>query len=290
MRHRIRLIANPTAGRGRAARALPLARAAFRAAGADERLTTRAGDEARLVREALDDGIDTLAVLGGDGTWSKAAAALATAGADCRLLTLAAGTGNDFAKTLGVPARDYAAMARLAVDGADRRIDLGSVAGRLFLNVAGFGFTAAVIADTERIRWLRGDALYFHAALRQLFRYRGMTWCDDAGKEHALVLAFANGHTFGGSFRIAPGADPADGLLDEIRIADASATRRARLFAAATSGRHVALPEVRERRGGRFMLRFAEPPAYEADGELLRAPARDVEVACVPGAVRVVVG
>ncbi len=154
------LIVNPVAGRGLAARLLPRVARAFAARGiTDVRPTVAPGDEARQVRAALDDGCDTIAVLGGDGTWSKAAAELARHGAPARLALIAAGTGNDFVKNLPEPSRDADAMARLvAGDAEERRIDMAAVDGELFLNVAGFAFDVAVLARTERMRWMRGAA------------------------------------------------------------------------------------------------------------------------------------
>ena len=80
------VIANPASGHGRGSRLIPRVRAAFALVGiSDLRETERSGDEVRLVNAALDAGADTIAVLGGDGTWSKCAAALASSRADARL-------------------------------------------------------------------------------------------------------------------------------------------------------------------------------------------------------------
>src|SRR5688572_9693199 len=111
----IRVIANPAAGWGRGARELPAIRRVLDEHGIDDvRLTARSGDEARLARDAIADGVDTVIAIGGDGTWSQVGGALA--GSACRLVPIAVGTGNDFAKTLALPSRDAQAMARLAVD------------------------------------------------------------------------------------------------------------------------------------------------------------------------------
>jgi diacylglycerol kinase (ATP) len=288
----IRIIANPAAGRGRARRLIPSAHAAFSALGAVElRETTRAGDEARLVRDALDDGCRTIVALGGDGTWSKTAAAIVAARGDCALALLAGGTGNDLAKNLGLPARDPIATAHLIASGDERRIDVGFVDDRFFVNCAGFGFDAAVLAASVGRRWPRGDALYLACALEQILGYRGVEIDDgDAGFRRHLLMVIANGARFGGSFRIAPGADLSDGALDIIGIGDASPLRRARLFAAAVRGTHLALPEVRTRRAADVRLRFREPPFYQVDGDLYRAAAAEVAVRCIPGALRIVSG
>lgn len=303
---RLHLITNPAAGRGRGARAFPAAARALAAIGSVTDHVTRApGDERGLVREALDQGATTIAALGGDGTWSKVAAAIVEAGASCRFIPLAAGTGNDLAKSLGLPASDYSGMARIADDGADRLIDVGAVEGRLFVNSVGFGFDAAAMAVAERTPWLRGNALYLYAALNLLFRYRGVRAGVLPGGESTprdsergspadgepnllLGLVVANGSRFGGSFIIAPSARMDDGHLDLITIADAPAVRRIGILTAAGRGTHLTLAGVGSQRVSSVTLRFGEPPMYQADGDLYRARSPSVDVRCVPNALRVV--
>ena len=304
MHSRLHLITNPTAGRGRGARVFPAAARALASVGSVTEHVTRApDDERRLVREALDRGATTIAALGGDGTWSKVAAAMVEAGASSRFMPLAAGTGNDLAKSLDLPASDYPGMARIAEEGADRLMDVGSVEERLFVNSVGFGFDAAAVAVAERTPWLQGNALYLYAALNLLFRYRGVRaavlpgdeTADDAherrpaaGERSLLGLVVANGSRFGGSFTIAPNALMDDGHLDLITIADAPAVRRIGILSAAGKGTHLALAGVGSQHVSSVTLLFDEPPLYQADGDLYRARSRSVAIRCLPRALRVV--
>ncbi len=295
MTKRACLIANPAAGRGRGARLLPEVAAAFARHGiTDVRLTVAPGDEARQVRDALDAGCDTIAVLGGDGTWSKSAAALVRAGGAARLAFVAAGTGNDFVKNLPEPSRDAEAMARLVAgnggEPAEWRIDMAAVNGEPFLNVAGFAFDVAVLARVERTRWLGGTAVYAYAALRELLFYAGLDAALDGGpRERHLLLAFANGAHFGGAFHVAPGARIDDGQLDAVVVPDVGRLARPGLLARAARGTHIRHPRVRGARAAAFTLAFDEPPLYEADGELRRASSREVRVESRPRALRVLV-
>lgn len=296
MSHRVCVIVNPASGRGSGARALPAIRSAFAGLGVSEvRLTTGKGDERAQARRALDDGFDTLVACGGDGTWSNVANALidAHAGRQARLALIATGTGNDFAKTVGAPARDFTATARLAVDGSDMAVDVGRIEDRHFLNVSGFGFDIAVLEDIERISWLKGDMLYLYSALRQLFSYGGVRIGIGSAKKRRdsrrhLMLIVANARNFGGSFKIAPAASVTDGKLDAISIHDAAPLARVRLFAAATKGTHIMAPEVFVEQAPAFTLEFEEPPAYETDGEYHRAVGAAIRIDCVPSALRVV--
>jgi diacylglycerol kinase (ATP) len=288
------VIVNPAAGRGRGARALPAVRAAFAAVGiTDVRESGAREGEALLAARALGEGCDTLVAVGGDGTWSNVANAILRAGADARLAMVAAGTGNDFAKTAGAPANDVAATARLVAEGAARRVDVGRIEDRWFLNIAGFGFDIAVLESVERITWLKGDPLYLYAALRQLGSYVGAeitvgSPARERGAMRHLMLVIANARHFGGAFRIAPNASITDGRLDAIAIHDAPTLRRLQLFGAVIRGTHEAMPEVQVEQSPRFTLRFPTAPAYETDGEYRRAASATIEVACVPSALRIV--
>jgi diacylglycerol kinase (ATP) len=289
----VSVIVNPASRRGRGARLLPELRAAFAAVGVtDVRVSAAPGEEEALARRAVEEGRSTIVACGGDGTWSNVANAILAAGADTRLALVAAGTGNDFYKTVGAPARDIPATARLAVEGPDVRVDVGRVEGRHFLNVTGFGFNMAVLEDIRRIGWLQGPALYNYSALRQLLFYRGaeveVASARGRRRDHLLLLVVTNGRHYGGTFRIATGACLTDGRLDLVAFRDAPPLRRVRLFAAAIKGTHPAEPEVAVEQGPRFSIRFDSPPAYEVDGEYHRAASAEVEVACVPAALRVV--
>jgi len=295
MSGRVTVIVNPASGRGRGARMAEHIHRAFADQGVtDVRFTTAIGQEQEVAAQALREGAATLVACGGDGTWGNVANAIVAAGSQCRLAIIAAGTGNDFAKSLAIPAGDVEAIARLAVSGPDRRIDVGRVEDKYFLNIAGFGFDVAVIEDAERIRWLRGQSLYKYAALKQLFTYKGLEMDlaspgNARGRRRYMMVVIANAKFFGGTFTIAPDADLTDGKLDAIAILDASPLQRAKLFGAVGKGTHLGHPSVIFEQAGRFTLTFDDPPAYETDGEYNRARSRVVEIACVPGALRMVV-
>lgn len=299
MAPRIAVIVNPASGRGRGARLLPSVREAFGAVGVtDIRLTERAGDESRVVRAALADGAETIAIVGGDGTWGRCAGAVLDAGAGdkVRLAFLTGGTGNDFAKNLGAPTTDFAAMARLTADPAcERRVDAGAIecGGKThwFLNVAGFGFDAVVLQDTSKGGKLGGNAVYIAAALKRLIGYPGFAFTEggtDGQTRFAMMLVFSNGTNFGGAFRIAPRAKVDDGMFDLIEIGNVRGLWRIPLFLNALRGAHLSHSKVRARRGARCMLAFTGAPACDLDGELVQLSSRDVVVRMAPGALRVV--
>ena len=291
----VRVLWNPAAGRGRGARHIAGILEAFARHGVgDHRATQAPGDETRVVHEAIADGIETIVVAGGDGTWSKCAVALARAGSPARMAFIAAGTGNDFGKNLRVDTHDVRAVAALvASGGVVRRVDLGRVEDNWFLNVAGFGFDATVLAASNRIRAIGGPAVYVYAALRELRRYEGFearlagAGNADDGWARRLLVVFSNGRAFGGAFRIAPPARIDDGLLDAIVCGDTSWTARLPLLLRALRGTHLTHPQVQHATNASFTLELHSSAAYELDGELMRTTGTTVTVAVVPGALRV---
>ncbi len=294
------VIVNPAAGRGRGGRQLPAIRAAFARYGvSDIRLTERRGDERRLVSEALAAGAESLAIVGGDGTWGQCAGAVLAAGAGdrVRLAFVTSGTGNDFAKNLAAPSTDVDAMASLvAKSQVERRVDAGAMESggqtHWFLNVAGFGFDAVVLEDTTKGGVLGGNAVYIAAALRRLIGYPGFAYTEggaDGESRLAMMLVFSNGSNFGGAFRIAPAARVDDGLLDCIEIGDVRGLARLPLFLRAIRGAHITHDKVRARRGSRFVLTFRAAPQCDLDGELVQLASREVTVHCAARTLRVVV-
>ena len=254
--------------------------------------TSSRGDEKRLTLEALDEGWTTIVAVGGDGTCSRIADVLVKSRTDCALAVVPSGTGNDFAKTLGVAGWTSEQVAARIGRLQPKVIDVGLVEGRHFINSCGFGFDASVLAATQHIKFLKGDALYIYAALRQLLTYRGVPIkidreADDSARE-LLMVTVSNGRYLGGAFHIAPNASVLDGQLDVCVVRDANVLQRVRLFASAFRGTHGQLPSVRTLRARDLSLSFPSPPSIEVDGELRQARSREVKIECVPRALSVI--
>jgi len=252
--------------------------------------TSGPGDERRQAFAAIDAGFDTIIVIGGDGTCSGVADAILERRAECRLSVIPAGTGNDFAKTLGVWQLDPLEIWQLAKQGSATRVDIGMVDGQYFLNSCGFGFDASVLEATKRVRFLKGDAVYIWSALAQLFTYRGVDISIDSPTipHTMLMVTVSNGRFLGGAFHIAPLASVLDGELDIGLFGNTSPIGRIRVFAGAFRGTHLRLPSVESRRARTLTLHFPKPPMMEVDGELRQARSSVVHLECRPRALAVV--
>lgn len=300
---RIGLVVNPTAGRGRGGRAGAAAHGLLRAGGHDVvdlsgPSLAHATDRARA---GVLDGLDALVVVGGDGMVHLGVNVVA--GTGLPLGVVAAGTGNDIARTLGLPRGDVAAaVARIErglAHGA-RNIDAARVgppgrpAQEWFVGVLSCGLDAAVNARANTLRRPRGHARYVRALLAELGRFRpygyrvtsdGVVW-ESAGS----LVAVANVPWFGGGLQIAPDARPDDGLLDVVVAGPLGRAEVVRVFPGIYRGRHVHHPQVRIERARHVLIEpmaalGAAAPAAFADGERIGPLPLQVEV--VPGALRV---
>ncbi|AWW40473.1 MULTISPECIES: diacylglycerol kinase [Streptomyces] len=295
MTSEITLFVNPTAGRGRGARAARPAASALRAAGFQVRTVMGENPEDALARAraAVADGTGALVAVGGDGMVNLALHAVA--GTDTPLGLVPAGTGNDFARALGLPIRDPDAAGRVVAEGLRedriRAIDLGRVGDRWFGTVLASGFDSRVNDRGNRMRWPSGRLKYDVAMIAELaafrpFPYR-ITLDDGAVTEiEATLVAVGNGPSYGGGMRICPGADPGDGLFDVTVVGDCSRTTLLRVFPTVYRGGHVGHPKVSVHRASQVEL-MAEGITGYADGEPLGP--LPLTARCIPGAVRVVV-
>lgn len=292
---RLALAINPAASFGRLPKAGDQAAAFFRTAGFDVVVLKGDSHEAlrKLVDQVAEAGIDALVVVGGDGVVNLAANALV--GRDIPLGIVPAGTGNDVARTLGVPLMDVAAACRLALDAlatGGRRIDLArttSAAGTTcFAGVLSAGFDAAVNERANSWRWPRGRIRYNLAMIRELASFRPIEYQVTADgrqwHQRAMLMSVANGQSIGGGMKITPEAAPDDGELDLFVVKPLSRLRFLAVFPKVFTGRHTTHPAVETHRVKSVRLEAAGADAY-ADGERIAALPVDVEV--VPGGLRV---
>lgn len=307
------VILNPTARRASRTRRLLSEMAA--APDTQLRETSGPGDAADLARWARSERVSEIVSAGGDGTLNEIVNGLAPfrrrsaaedAGADpgpaaspvpaVGLLPL--GTGNDVARSLGVPL-DPEDARRVLEEGSRRTIDLGRVAAepereRYFVNsaIAGVGGLAERRLSPRLKRWLGAYAyrVMVVSALRDVPRYRvTVEW--DGGRESLRAVAYsvilANGSRAGGGIPVAPEARMDDGLLDVMVVGAGPAKRVPGLVWDVMRGRHPGREDVSHVRAESVTLRSRPPVWVGVDGEVFGDGTVSVEV--VPRALRVIV-
>jgi diacylglycerol kinase (ATP) len=292
--HRVALIVNPTSGKGVGREIGDQTRRLLHEAGHD--VVDVSGSDYQQARsrarEAVSVGVDTVVVVGGDGMVHLGVNLCA--GTSSRLAIVAAGTGNDFARNLGLPIRDARAAVALLTEGRTRDIDLGrvshGVAGeKWFGGVLGAGFDAVVNARAQRMTWPRGQMRYNLAVLRELPVFRPIPYAVELDghrlETRAMLVAVANTTSFGGGMRVCPDADVTDGLFDVLIVHALSIPSFLRVFPKVYSGTHTTHPAVEIFRARRVRLE-ASGIHSQADGETFADLPIDAEV--VPGALHVV--
>ncbi|HEX7172440.1 MAG TPA: diacylglycerol kinase family protein [Candidatus Limnocylindria bacterium] len=271
------VIVNPTAGGGRAARLVPWLRERL-ASRADARLvvTRRAGEAEAVAGEARSAGVDRIVAVGGDGTVQEVVNGLVDGAVPATVGIVPVGSGNDLARSLGLP-RDPAAAWTVAIGRGERAVDLllatgGSGRRRWFGSAGGIGFDAQVAAAmATRAGWQRGQLGYLLTTLVELRRFsnrRVELTLDGAATAHqVLFVAIANGEYYGGGMRIAPGAAVDDGMFDLCVVGNVSRLTALRQLANLYRGTHVDHPSVAMHRGRSVAIAGDRATLVHLDGE-----------------------
>jgi YegS/Rv2252/BmrU family lipid kinase len=168
-----------------------------------------------LASAAEREGFDAVVVVGGDGTVNAAARGLLHSRLPLGVIPV--GSGNGFARGLGIPV-SIRRSCQLLLEGATiRTIDAGRIRDRYFFVVTGLGFDAVVgkLFDDQS---LRGPLPYFYLGVKEFFSYEPETFIlrfdDRQITVPALLVTIANTQQWGNGAIIAPHARPDDGLLD----------------------------------------------------------------------------
>jgi len=290
----VQTIVNPAAAGGRLGREWPRLERAFQTRGFElETIFTEAPAHATELAAGLAAaGARRVLVAGGDGTVCEAAEGLAACAGSCELAVLPLGTGNDAARTLGIPLDRDDAIAT-ARNGATRTVDLIRVGDRLVLNAIGIGLTADINHRAARIKWVRGIAVYLGTAAVSLFRFRAPRVRVVVGERTIdstmTILAVHNGPTTGGGFALTPGAVPDDGLLDATLVPDVPVSGRLQRLIGALRGTLHTMDGSLTLRTAALELHHDEPLAVHFDGNQGRLDGPVTRFEIVPKALKVVV-
>lgn len=269
------LIVNPTSGGGRGWRMLGEALPLLRPAGLKpEVLLSINGDEpAAIARDAVANGHKLIVAVGGDG--HAAAVAEGLIGSDAVFALLPAGSANDYARMIKMPVGNARAAVEAIKARRTERVDTirvtTSQGERHFLNVVGTGFDAVVAARAERIPVLRGPGRYVLAMVAELPHFKATKirltvdgWSHEIA---AMMVALANGTSYGGGMRVAPGANLTSGELEICVVGDMPKPDFLRAFPRVFRGTHVDHPAVTMLRGREVRIEADRPLRLIGDGE-----------------------
>ncbi|MDD3626988.1 MAG: diacylglycerol kinase family lipid kinase [bacterium] len=224
-----------------------------------------------MADEAMHQGFDIIVAVGGDGTLHEVLQGIV--GKDLTLGVIPFGSSNDFARTVKIP-KDIKEAVRIIAKGKVKKIDVGAVNDRFFINISSAGFDGEVVARLPKMRSKYLFSLvYILGVFKELFRYKKKNVKvikdgEDLGDYKVNLVAVANGKFYGHNMKIAPKAKLDDGFFDVILIADFNPIRFISNFPKVFKGTHIYNKDVILFRCKEITLFSKERVFIQSDGEL----------------------
>jgi diacylglycerol kinase (ATP) len=308
---RITVIINPAASSGKAGSRTASLSSVLKSKGIDARilLTRKSGEAVRLGRDACVDS-DIIVAVGGDGTVNEVARGILKSGRRTAMAVIPAGTGNDFARVIGMSGNMRSAVEQILTS-ETVSVDVGHVSWLQteepgippnsheshFVNNLGAGFDghAAFLAPRyKHLPFQLGYLTTILVALRTWVSCGVTVWDESDGEDPVFSgrLFFAtigNGKDSAGGYRLNPGASVVDGVLDLCIVENVTIARALRLLPRTRRGKHLDQPEVRSRTCVKLRLESDRSLPIHADGELLSDHAHSIRIFVMPGALRLCV-
>ncbi|MFW6386767.1 MAG: diacylglycerol/lipid kinase family protein [Bacillota bacterium] len=286
------MIFNPAAGNRNPEKVLQRIKKVFSRKGArvSYHTTEGPGEAVLAAEEAARAGADVVVAAGGDGTINEVVNGIAGTGAV--LGVIPSGTGNDFARALGMPL-DLEDSCRQILVGSTRAVDLGTVRKRKFINCAGVGFDADVARRTNRQRkYISGYWMYLLSVLEALMVYRTVPVkiTLDGGKTlecSPMLVAVGIGTSYGGGIEIVPDSAMDDGFFDICVIDEVKGPNTLRYLYRALQGRHTELARTEIYRSRCVKLEMDTGLPYHVEGEVFKADT--LKFTLEPEAMRVII-
>ena len=281
------LVINPVSGQGKGAQIGTHVAGYLNSRGMSyEIIIGRNGiDQADLLQRFLDRIPDCSGVIavGGDGLLHLVLQKITPA--QVPLAMIPAGTGNDFVRTLGWSLEDVDAILESVLTKKPRSVDLGVVDGERFAAILSTGFDSIVNERANAMSWPKGPQKYNAAIAIELPRFAPRHYeivLDDRTiSTQAMLIAVANGRSYGGGMLVCPHADISDGYFDVMVLHPVSKLEFIKVFPRVFKGTHITHPAVEIVRSKSVKI-TADAVAY-ADGE--RIGQLPVSAQCMPGAL-----
>ncbi len=291
IRLKLLVIFNPNAAHGRSLRKLAAIKAKFSSQGVEAIFmpTAHPGHGKELVADAELSGFDGLVAAGGDGTVFEVLNGLYAHPRSERipLGLLPIGTGNAFARELGLQSGAWSDAIDILMQGHTRQVDVASVKSAdksyYFLNIVLMGFSVAASLTGQQLKFL-GETSYTLATLWQVLKLKSyplrMEIDGKVVRSDNIFVAISNSRFVGTNFLIAPEAIIDDGLLDVTILGKLKRSRLLRLFPTIYSGRHVEQKEISTHKATSIKICSPEAMLLGPDGEFCGHSPADIR--CLP--------
>ena len=281
------LVINPVSGQGKGAQIGTYVAGYLNSRGIKyEIIIGRNGiDQVDLLQRFLDRNTECSGVIavGGDGLLHLVLQKITPA--QVPLAVIPAGTGNDFVRTLGWSLDDVDAILEAVLSKKPASVDLGLVDGEWFAAILSTGFDSIVNEKANTMSWPKGRNKYNVAIAIELPRFAPRHYeivLDDRTiSTQAMLIAVANGRSYGGGMLVCPHAEITDGYFDVMVLHPVSKLEFIKVFPRVFKGTHITHPAVEIVRSKSVKI-TADAVAY-ADGE--RIGQLPVSAQCMPGAL-----
>lgn len=279
---KIKFIVNPAAGKGKAAKVIDNIKNKLQQSKHSFSIekTSSAKDAIYMAKKAVAEKYDIVVAVGGDGTIYEVVNGIA--GSSIHLGIIPAGTGNDFARTVGIPENVDDAL-EIILKNNITRIDMGCVNGNYFMNFVSVGFDVQVMKEMEVVKkYVSGTWAYIVSVFKALLNYKGtkvhLLLDNQLIEKEVLLVTAANGKYFGGGMMIAPDADLRDGYFDVCVVNKLSKLRLIRLFPTIFKGTHIREPEVDYYKAKQVEI-LSDNSFVNCDGEIIGTTPITVKIA-----------
>ncbi|WFB35339.1 diacylglycerol kinase family lipid kinase [Kiritimatiellota bacterium B12222] len=253
-------------------------------------LSKSKADSEDKVRLAIQKGIDTIFVVGGDGMINSIGTQLL--GTDVRLGVIPTGSGNGFARHFEIPLTPQKAIQTLA-KGKTMSIDVGHANGRPFFVTCSLAWDAAIVKSFEKSP-VRGIIPYIFAATYELFDYKPEVFqleldgIDQGTVEQPMLFTIANLTQYGGGALIAPQATADDGYLWLTYAKKADVPKLIPQLPKLWDGKIGEIDGVTIKKFKQLRVIRESAQPIQVDGELVTSP-KEVEIKIQPHALKVLV-
>jgi len=249
----------------------------------EEEFTEKEGPKTakNLAKKAVEEGFDRIIFVGGDGSLNEGVNGIMAATGEkifsnFALGIIPTGSGNNFAKNLGIP-KDIKRAFEIIKKDKTISVDIGRANDRYFVNCISFGFDAKVnqLANDlkEKYPFLPKEGSYLLPALKEVIIKIPLYEIKIEGeginiKEKLIMLAITNSKSYGAIFKINPAATVNDGKLDVCFIKAVSKIRALSDIYQVIKGTHINLPEVKMSKASSLIISSPDVLPYEIDGEV----------------------
>lgn len=286
-------IINPAAGKGKSLNYIPKIQQYFLNNKGEYiiEVTKEPGHAIQLVKNYIKNDDYRIYSIGGDGTINEIVNGMI--GSNSVLGVIPAGSGNDFIRSIN-DEKEYENILVNTIEGDVKKIDLGMVNERYFINIASVGLDADIVYNARRLKripFTPAGLAYLLSIFITVFRYQSkelkIRINDREFSSKTLLMTASNGKYYGGGMKVTPEARINDGKFDICHIRETSKLRILTLFPKLIKGEHGKIEEIAFYKGEEVAISSEDTMSLNIDGELLRA--KEVKFNILPGAIKVII-